>query len=450
MFDCYLLKKAFNSLLSKSITHENAICYFELSRLFHLPCLQNQVFEFIQRWFCFLAANKRHLDLSFASLRKLLFSSELDVTSETEVVFAAEEWIKHDDMRRSKLAKELVKTIRWPLLSQASLETLLAENNSFSKNKDIKKRIEKAISEKSNAKPSSVCYQFRYCSQKNFEIMLCGVSITNKHCLYKAENGRLFKESEIVDNVLKTDTRICHSVLINGVIYLFGNNYIYLYSTLVKKLLKKKHLPRQTVDDSCSLCNFMGRIHITGWYDRALTVYDPEGDAWEKRAEMTVTRMHAACSAFRGRVVVSGGLKYEDLDGRVSRTLAVEAYDHASDSWSSMPRMIGSRSHHASVSIGSKLYVIGGLYGKGFSCEVFDFFSNTFVGVRNAMPYFGGVHPVSVRCLSIGNAITVFNESSSKEHVVFDAEKREWSGVYENVSRRKYIYCTSCIKLPMF
>ena len=109
-----------------------------------------------------------------------------------------------------------------------------------------------------------------------------------------------------------------------------------------------------------------------------------------------------------------------------------------------MPSMIEEKSFHDSVSIENKLYVIS--YES--CCEVFDYFSNVFVLIRNRMPPFGWS---GVKCLSIGNKIIAFSVRRLHKYAEFDVEKQEWSEVFEIPSLRgeDHSYC-SCIKSPMY
>ena len=103
--------------------------------------------------------------------------------------------------------------------------------------------------------------------------------------------------------------------------------------------------------------------------------------------------------------------------------------------------MMEGKSGHASVSIGSKMYVISE------SCEVFDLFSGKFA-LLQAPPLKGKVS--SGHYVVIGSKIIVFAGSYEYECVVFDPEKSEWEkkvsfrqlglyGSYHFVKYPKYI-----------
>ena len=183
------------------------------------------------------------------------------------------------------------------------------------------------------------------------------------------------------------------------------------------------------------------KINIVG--GGRLTIYDPNSNTWEQRAEKSVHRISAAMTVFCGKVVVSGGVLIERSH---HPTNTVECYDHASNAWLPMPPMLEGRNSHGSVSIRSKLYIIS---NHDQVCEQFDFFSNVFVRVQNSMPN-NYLMSTDVNCVSIGNNIIAFIGFSLEKYVVYDTEKQEWSEMFENTFVRKYNLNCSCMKLPVF
>ena len=63
---------------------------------------------------------------------------------------------------------------------------------------------------------------------------------------------------------------------------------------------------------------------------------------------------------------------------------SVEAYDHHKMKWNIFPNMIKGRKNHFSITIGNKLFVIGG-YGKIFS-KVYDSISRKFTMLTFKLP----------------------------------------------------------------
>ncbi len=87
--------------------------------------------------------------------------------------------------------------------------------------------------------------------------------------------------------------------------------------------------------------------------------YDPATDKWSApRARMPTTRSALATGVYNGRIYVAGG-EYQDPH-MMATFRAVEAYDPASNSWSTMPSMPVSRHGLAAGVVGSRLIVVGG------------------------------------------------------------------------------------------
>ena len=66
---------------------------------------------------------------------------------------------------------------------------------------------------------------------------------------------------------------------------------------------------------------------------------------------------------------------FENLD-----LTSVEAYDYHENKWSSFRSMLKPRSNHTAVSIGNKIFIVGGFSN---NCEVFNSVSRKFTRIKN-------------------------------------------------------------------
>lgn len=90
-------------------------------------------------------------------------------------------------------------------------------------------------------------------------------------------------------------------------------------------------------------------------------VYDPETDAWERRAPMPTARNHHGAGAVDGRIVVTAGRV-----GDRSRLTATEVWDAETDTWSEADPLPTGRSGVASAVLDGEYYVFGGeAFGNG-------------------------------------------------------------------------------------
>jgi N-acetylneuraminic acid mutarotase len=90
-------------------------------------------------------------------------------------------------------------------------------------------------------------------------------------------------------------------------------------------------------------------------------VYDPATNKWETRNPMSVPRNHAFSGVVNGKIYVIGGRTGHGFILSATNTDVVEAYDPVSNTWS-MPkeRMPTARSGGASGTDGRMIYVAGG------------------------------------------------------------------------------------------
>ena len=75
---------------------------------------------------------------------------------------------------------------------------------------------------------------------------------------------------------------------------------------------------------------------------------------------------------------MSGGLS------KTSFLKSVEAYDYHENKWTYLPDMNCARFFHGSVSMGNKMFMIGGTMTK--TCEVFDSITEKFIYLKQKLP----------------------------------------------------------------
>jgi N-acetylneuraminic acid mutarotase len=86
-----------------------------------------------------------------------------------------------------------------------------------------------------------------------------------------------------------------------------------------------------------------------------VAVYDPEVDAWEKKADMPSARA-APASVFDGKIYVFGGAA---AGGGIAHSSLFE-YDPVADTWRSLNDMPNGRFVMSTSVVDGKIYLIGG------------------------------------------------------------------------------------------
>ena len=440
-------KGTLNCKLREHINHDNVCFYHEFVHNFCDQTIQSYALNYVERWFCLIVENNKHLDLSFSVFKNLCLSGNLNITSELEVFNATDDWIKYDPEERNKFAFQLIKTIRLPLLSAAALKNLLNSDTFFLNCEESKNYIKLHLK---NKKPKSIilnsteCYN-RYCSQESFDLIVSGgyySELLNQHRfwyrrvsndVYKL-NGYNFANSSKLTTLDNPISEV-NAVFCNGIIYFLDTYFICSYSILTEKWIIPKNYPKSR--SYFSACALISKVYILGGRGSKKTsvAFNPKNNNFERIANMKEMRVYSACAIFEGKIVVSGGTMQ---GGYLNSRKSVEVYDPSSNRWSMMPDMLEGRQSHSSVSIRNKIYMIG---GHSRNVEVFDRSSNKFVQINISLPQFK-------QSVLIGKTVYMFNDDADS-FFLFDVDKTELSEVKEVTSLNSLChYC--CVKIPQY
>ena len=118
---------------------------------------------------------------------------------------------------------------------------------------------------------------------------------------------------------------------------------------------------------------------------------------------------------------------------------SVEAYDYYENKWTYLPDMIEERSNHAAVSMGNKMFVIGGY--DNTSCEMFDSFSKKFTNINSKIKV-SDIKECCFYAYSFGKNILVFQDFQEplKETLVYnyDVDKEKWKNVQYDFTKNMF------------
>ena len=123
---------------------------------------------------------------------------------------------------------------------------------------------------------------------------------------------------------------------------------------------------------------------------------------------------------------------------------SVEKYDYYENKWTFLPDMNKERSQHAAVSMGNKIFVIGGCYTT--SSEVFDSCSRKFTKIKSFVKL-SAIDKSYFKAVCVGSYIFVirglFNSEETIIHI-YDVDKQMWSNVDSEIC--KNLYGSNCVK----
>jgi len=99
-----------------------------------------------------------------------------------------------------------------------------------------------------------------------------------------------------------------------------------------------------------------------GWKPKALVYeYDPAGDKWTKKKPMALPSHHVAFAEYKGKIYAFGGFTLPESGPPAWVPLNnAWQYDPANDSWKALAPMPSKRGSPIAVTVGDKIYVIGG------------------------------------------------------------------------------------------
>ena len=430
MLNCDFLKQNLSTLLNATVNVNNVGFSFEIANLFSGDDFS---LSFIERWFTVIAENKQFLDYDINQLKQIFDSSCLNITSEHELVNAADLWIKHDAKQRGKYAIQLIEKIRLPLLSHAALNSILEGKTSFSECVRCIDRITEVSIKKRDdlINPASIKFKTRYCAQNNFDLLLSSIdssSTGSSRGIYTLRGDQLpmIEELEVTSSVI--DTAV---VFVNGVLYFLNDEFMYCYSVLTEQYSYEK-MPHAFSDFNAVA--FMGNLFVLDGSTTRCCHFEPKTKDWHEIADMPEITKNHSCAVFEGEIVVSGGNSARNVE-----TNTTKAFDFFADKWSQMPDMLQARSKHASVSIRNKLYIVGGSSSIVHSCEMYDSFSRKFVYIKltSHIDDMWGVF-ATTPCATMGNKLIVFNLNNNQSDGTEELKSVEYDVETEQFSEENY------------
>ena len=356
--------------LKDFINKENFFCLLEFCKTVQLQKLNKYLMYLLQYNFVMFSKTNGFKAIEYKTLQKIISNSGLNVSCEIEVFEAMVGWIEHDEESRKHLTCDLLKIVRLQLLSPEILKSFVKNHKLCRSCQACCEHIETVLALKT--KPNnhaSESLQNRSCTN-DFPTFL-----VDKTHMVSLKTEEVFKI---------TSEQLYHPLELNRFVF-FSNaeDYTNLYSSETEQWVEICP-PDNEFDHpdpliNFTLCLFMGKLYVTGgWRVNSQTVsdichaYDPSADDWKALRCIEMNRVHHACVAFAGKIVVTGGIPQTEY--------SAEAYDHYANEWTFLPDLMEAKDCHGSVALGNKLYVIAA--SKAKSSEVFDYVSDKFTLIK--------------------------------------------------------------------
>ena len=365
---------------------------------------------------------------------------------------AADTWITYNYDERSKFAIDLLLTVRLNLLPNRTLRKVLRKSNYkysfvFQRNKECVDLASVILRDKNKFFDDCrfLGNETRYCSQNEFNILICGgidARDNYKYNVVKSDVENLQKV-EILTNLFK-NPKCFWTLNIKHELYLLNfSNYnhvdVHKYCLITKFWENVTVIRSERYDTSCSV--YMDKIYIIGGRDetdqptQSCIELNTSKCKYKHIKRLNQARVLASSTVYEEKIVASGG--YTD-DNNLS---TVEAYDHAANTWTYMSSMNYGRCYHALVAIKNKLFVFG---GETEVFEMYDSFTKTFAILKPPPSVMNTGYKV-VEAIPVGKKILIFKRYSTTI-TIFDLDKNEWSEERFNATKEIDDFC--CFKVP--
>ncbi|XP_052009229.1 kelch-like protein 33 [Xyrauchen texanus] len=376
--------------------------------------------DFVLRHFQEVSLTPKFQDLPKEKLKKYLQSDSLCVPSELPVFKAVMSWIAAFPKQRAKLAKELMETIQFPLMTF----------NEFKEVKSIthwpttcSKNLYKSLLKQFCSSSSYVQNNFRAYLPKDTLVIVGGERITANFEKHKPCTEMWFSNSfqNHVGLVKKVEWRMLgnlpenptfsHGVgVLRGNMYVVGGRYYYGKADTMKcayrydpiqnswHRLADMHERRGSV----TLVVLNEKIYaIGGERDSEVSmetveVYCPNTNSWRFVCPLDQPLCYHAASVWKGAIFISGG-----LNSQCQCLLSMILY-HPEKGSTYLAEMNHDRFQHCMETLGDHLYVAGGVScGAGghqmdqLSCEVYDPVANSWSAIMSLpIPHVGSASVV--------------------------------------------------------
>ena len=420
--------------MSHKVTVENVATYHQVAKIFNMPAFSKATFRCIERFFDTVAKNHNFLHLDLACVSQILSSLKLNVTSELEVLRAADRWLSFKAALRRAFATDLLVKVRLPLLSNRELDKFLNDSFAFRKCEKCTSLIDDVSKRKNRDKVTEP----RHC--EDFDLVVVGGSDLDIEHPVQRVDGRSGSGTKCAHMELSEQRKFFAAACLDGCVYVFGGSESDAQSVQVKKLplggREWLDLPDlDLVADQFGLCSFAGGIYVIGgwrtapdkWGQRSesrCVRFDAERHGWAEVGSLRESRAEAGSAVFRGKLVACGGMQQDWGVQSLMNLPTVEAYDRAKDKWAFMPRMNERRHGCKLAAIRNKLFVFG---GGPTTCELFDSVCNRFVFVQPPPEHLEIDLGQCAFAASVGASRLVVYLNGCRKTAVYDAEARDWS-----------------------
>ncbi|KAM6908879.1 kelch-like protein 33 [Xenentodon cancila] len=366
------------NFLQQEINPLTCLDVVSFAEAYEMPHLLEVADDFVLRQFQKVACTSKFKDLPAKQLLKYLNSHSLCVSSEIIVFKAVAAWIQAKPNRRLKLAKELMKTVHFPLMTFKEFKEVQSQN--MWTNHRLSEVYE-AIFEEFCSSETERPNQCRIYLPKESLVLIGGDQISedlgHRSISRDLWFGNSLRNHTGIKKVMEwrrlaempEPARFCHEVaVLSGQLYVFGGkkyyglgdtlNSVYRYDPLQNSWETLSKMQEQRCSFSVVFLN--RKMYAIGGYCEndhmdSVECYCPITNSWRFTQPLNLPLSGHVAKVFQGQVFVSGG---RNSDYQCLPSMFVY---HPETGSTYLANMNEPRAHHCMETLGERLYVAGGI-----------------------------------------------------------------------------------------
>ena len=343
-------------------------------------------------WFCIsshfmdVVNSEEFLSLSKEDLCTILCSDDLDISSEMDVYRAAMIWVQNDLPRRKQDMVDVLTHVRFPLLSNAALSSLLgSQTEVFSTDKSVHelliqaKNAQRLRSTRSRQKKISAFQKESLTPRRSRKAIVVVGGYSGEF----VSNCEVYDEKAESWHELDFELSSCKHLHWIGVIgmrlYALGgssianiNEVISKFTSSAVKQLQSSAFSTEweseaTLPHDCSgmqVCLMdeciytCGETSINDFPVYGISCYNPSSGEWEYLTSLPHAIVSAGFISHAKKLYILGGM--DPISGDISTRF--ESYDPSTNTWESdLPSLITGRYHMGIAVLNNCIYAIGGI-----------------------------------------------------------------------------------------
>ena len=322
--------------LITTVCLQNCIELLHLAEKNDFGLLRSSVQDFISANFMDVSGTKDFQTLTPEQITYFIGQDRMMSGSEMQLFGSAAKWINHSRNSRVKYASQLMKHIRFPLISTSDLVDRVQSHSFMMENAECHKFLLEAL---------------------NYHL------VPQRQHLMQSVRTRMRSTNEVI---LVVGGELSNKCVSNNII------------VLDEPHCKLKHLtsmPLRRVDHSIAVLNdFLyvvgGQVTLTSSGKESVgTVhrYDPRFNHWLQMCPMQQRRAFFSLAALAGKLYAMGG---KNEHGALA---SMEAYNPNKDTWTCVQHLPEAMYAHSSCVVKDKIFICGGFAHHNFRKTVFEY-----------------------------------------------------------------------------